>query len=100
LWPEVTFAFCNTRTFRTTSEDAIICLHLIGSLLSIVYCDSYRRGGESIVEITRAKLGLTTVSDRFRYAESEFSCTSVIHNGVSTEIQDGDVRHLEILKVS
>jgi hypothetical protein len=47
-----------------------------------------RQGGESGFETTRAKLGLTMVSDRFRYAESKFSCTSVIHNGVSTEIQD------------
>jgi hypothetical protein len=29
------------------------------------------------------------VSDSFRYAESEFNCTSVIHNGVSTENQGG-----------
>jgi hypothetical protein len=48
-----------------------------------------RQGGESSFETTRAKLGPKTVSERFRYAESEFSCTSVSHNGVSTEIQDG-----------
>jgi hypothetical protein len=48
-----------------------------------------RQGGESSFDTTRTKLGLTTVSDRFRYAESEFSGTSVIHNRVSTEIQDG-----------
>jgi hypothetical protein len=54
-------------------------------LAMLAFC-VFRQGGESSFETTRAKLGLTTVSDRFHYAESEISCTSVIHNGVSTEI--------------
>ena len=36
-----------------------------------------------------AKLGLTTVSDSIRCAESKFCVTQAIHNGWSTEIQDG-----------
>lgn len=46
-----------------------------------------KQSGEFSLEITRAKLGSKTVSDSFRYAESEFSWTSVTHNAVRTEIQ-------------
>jgi hypothetical protein len=81
-----------------TASSRIVKIILLGA--GWVTRDLHKKGEESNFETTPAKLDMTAVSDSFRYAESKFYRTSVIHNRVSTEIQGGKCPHLEILEAS